>query len=685
MALIDNLSAVGTASFDATGILESLGLITDYCDKEAKKADKQSAAINTAGKKDPRDALASLPKASSSGLFSSIGSSSPINASKIFDDVIAKKGQEAANILIDKTVARAKEEFSTKEQQLQKMLNQKFDIIKSVNDAWKVAQNTISLIMTTNGTELYLLTMQNLAKTIIKKIQEREQDIEDIKTYSNLLYNNLRFVINGSDQARLYLERLRRVLQSLIAEEANLRQIRNNLARRQVFQKRAYDALTNRLDLLIQQMRPAGKQVTGSFFQNQVDTILPEPLKKQAKSKLGNTATELEQLLDFKEEEERFQTLISIHLTIEKLGLASINYSLKTSEINALLSAFIAGASEFQNLSRSNGFNQALINHMDGSLDDLSKLILTMDSELATQNPTAPQKPFQKSRISLLGPSWAISLTSIVAHMRTLPGISADSLTKQQQAVDSFLRAIRSLEAIDSRAGGIATMSVTDAKEVPTQLTTETTRVIGATFRAITAFDVPPETTQRFKYIRDRAQLSLNLGREIIGILTPFARLQSQAILSAQSLASNMKSMLKSMGFDKASDQIDLGQIDKTLKGGAQAATYVGSAILAVNTIINALKECPATDERDVQALETARNELRGDEIRKELSARRVAANSKRDRLLQISDRKQVVQNRCTRVSSISNKCVPQAQQTKTVSEQIRNVTGGIIDFGRVI
>jgi hypothetical protein len=142
---------------------------------------------------------------------------------------------------------------------------------------------------------------------------------------------------------------------------------------------------------------------------------------------------------------------------------------------------------------------------------------------------------------------------------------------------------------------------------------------------------------------------------------------------------------MKDFGFDKAADQINLGQIDKTLQGGAQAATYVGSAILAVNTIIKSLESCPATSTQDIQTLQTARNNLRGDELRKELNARRLASNSKRQRQDQIQTQSQKTQNQCTQVTNTANKCVTTTAQKPTVSEQIRNVTGGIIDLGRVL
>jgi hypothetical protein len=677
VALLDNL--LGTIGFDPAPVLESLGVISDYCDNETDKSDRQISVLNEGAKRDPRELLSVPAKEAEQGFFANISNASPINLSNLFDESIGQKAQTAANLLVDKTVSRAKEEISTFNDNVSKALEADFDVIQTVDDAWSIAQNTLSLVMTTNGTEFYLLTMQSLAKQIIAEIEAREQAIDDIVNYTGLLYNQLRFIINGSDQALLYLQRLRDVLAALIQQESQLRNIRNTLSRRNVFQKTSYDQVTNALDALIQQMRPPGAQVDGGFFQDLFQQIIPGPL--QTDGKTNAIAQSLDDLLDFKEEEERFQTLLSLHLNVEKIGKAAADFAARTTKINSLISAYLAGQNEFRNLDNNNAFNQTLISHMDGSLDDLASLIFNMDDELSELSGINARKPFQKSRVSFLGPQWALDLTGVVAHMKTLPSVTGDALSNQLEAANLYLKSVEELEKLDGNAAGIATITVEDAKEDSVELTQECVRVVGATFRAITTFSLPPETEQRFFYIRDRAELSRSLGDQIIDILRPFSLVDSAALTAANQIASRAKSLMRNLGFDKAADNIDLGKIDQTLRDGAQAATYVGSAILAVNSLIQSIDECPATDERDVQALEEVRNELRGDEIRKELNARRVAKSSRRARQTQLEKRKQDVKDTCSRARATATKCVPSAEQPKTVAENIRDVTGGIIDF----
>jgi hypothetical protein len=417
-----------------------------------------------------------------------------------------------------------------------------------------------------------------------------------------------------------------------------------------------------------------------TVFENMTSNILPAPLKSTAvgqtiQATVTGAAASLDSLLNTSEIQKSFQALMSMHLTIAQLGADMEQYQLLTTEINALILTFLNMQVSYNSLQQSGALNSSAINHMDADLDALATLILDMNSNLNSV-PTGPKATFQNSKLTLKGGQWGITLAGIIAHMQTLPSTAIQNLSNSQQIFNAYNKAKATLITYNNRSLGTATATITQSQEDPTELPLLMVRVIGSSFRALTTFTIDKNLETMFHQVYDRATISKNLSGQIISALTPVTAVNVALTSSVSGLFNNVNKLLSQMGFDKAADQFGLGNFESVLTGGVQAASYVGAAVSALSSLQSNLQKCPAVKQSDIAQLSKVQNQMRNDQVTKQLAAQRVASQNAAARAQQLAAQKTAATSQCQTTQATINKCVPQAQQPVNSTTLLQSVTG---------
>jgi hypothetical protein len=297
VGLIDNLgnsirgsgqsfdsSTLQGMGLDINELLTNLGAVQQHCD-EKKKSNNEAIAATADQKSE--DSMGSVLNNAVVGAAKLIVVNSVSDAAT--GGYLAQKAQTEISNLINKGID-SKDSFlkgitDINPSDLLSKAFASFDPQKSASEAFNVAKNLLTMTVQQIGEDAVLVTVQKIAKQIVTQVNDRKVVLDDMEKNINLMYNQLYTVINGKDAIAPYLIGLRQALAIIVAQEFNLRKIRNSVARTGVLNNRSYDTVIAKLNSAQALLMPQGEAgKTYTFVQDAVSANLPSPLKDALKA-----------------------------------------------------------------------------------------------------------------------------------------------------------------------------------------------------------------------------------------------------------------------------------------------------------------------------------------------------------------------------------------------------------------
>jgi hypothetical protein len=681
-------STLSGMGLDVNELLSNLGAVQKHCDEQKKLNDESVSAI---ADQKSQDSIGGILSGALTGAAKFLTLNSITDGAS--GGTLTAKANAGLNALLQQGINSKdnilKQISDIHPADLAAKAYADFDPNKSASEALGVAKNLLSMTIQQIGQDAVLVTVEGIAKKIIKEVHDRDPVLDRLEKNITLLYNQLYTVINGKDVIGPYLLALRQAYSIIILQESKFRSTRNILARTGTLNNRGYDSVIAELETAQNLLMPPGSKThVYTFAEDAANSIFPSPLKDVLKANevaksLDRSASAI--LGDFTNNikilaiDARVQAFTGMGVTMTSLASDVAEYAKRTLTINSLILQYLAVASQFDSLTSLKGFNQGLVDQMDAILSSMNVLINDMGSLLGSGSDTSLLK--DKRTVVLRAGDWHVQLASILAHLQFIYRSPTQPTDKTKVVKNRYAVSVGLLNSYNTRTFGTATLTATKSKEEFISLSKSIIKVVGICTRALNTLTVDKNAEQYFKNVRDRIKLSRKLGVDIVNAVTPVAEGGDLLASSSRAAIENVKNLFRKLGFDRVVDLIDFGQFSQVYQSALQNATYAGQAIVGVNALIEGLKTCPTVGQEEITSLENVRSKFHDDELKKQLNSRRVASNNILAREADLTKQGTDIEAQCQRATSIVEKCVPSSQQSPDFSKLLSSATGGIFNI----
>lgn len=335
-------------------------------------------------------------------------------------------------------------------------------------------------------------------------------------------------------------------------------------------------------------------------------------------------------VMDRKTNKEALAAALSIPGMSLKLGLLMLDYTSKTMEINLLLNTFIDALDGYiESLNKASSMYATAYDHIAAGRSQLVTLredmraTLLMDMEVTARN-LEYAKANYPPRVSAAAITWGPRATAILEWMKLNPtGKALDALQGSITSVDAYTTAKTKIQALKNRDYIGGTLPVDQGREKSEEATVLVTRLMILTNSIVARQNSAADVSARFRQVTNHLNAASDLCSNLISILNPFISTKSQLAGPAQDAVRSILNIANQYGLDRVAGIIADGRVRDLFGVTPDTATFAGTAVVSINSIVTALKENPGTTDNQVAALENLGDKARRAKTTQEIEASR--------------------------------------------------------------
>ncbi len=335
-------------------------------------------------------------------------------------------------------------------------------------------------------------------------------------------------------------------------------------------------------------------------------------------------------VIDRKTNQQAKAAALSIPGMTLKIGQYMIEYVRLTTEINLLLNTFSDALDGYiESLNRSSNMYATAYDHIAAGNSQIAALRNDMRATLLVDLPeNQRQLEYAKAnyppRVSSAAVTWGPRATAALEWMKLNPaGKALETLQKTATSVDAYTTAKTKIKALKDRPYSGGTLKVTEGRENSADAVTLVARLMILTNSIVAFQNSAADVASRFRQVRNHFNTSSLLCDDIINAVQPFINTKSQLAAPAQEAVNSILGIANKYGLDRIAGLISDGGVRELFNITPDTSTFVGTALISINSILDALKQDPGVTEQQTSAFEQLADRVRREKTTQEIEASR--------------------------------------------------------------
>ena len=470
---------------------------------------------------------------------------------------------------------------------------------------------TAIALASTADTEFVMQLARNTAKIIVKKINEKQAVIDEMRLEATKLINAMELLLGSRPFFSDYYTKLVVAYGKIRSSHANLLEIERGLAASISGASTNYQFPARRFDVAVQGLDQA------------LDLILPDRGADIKEISSGN-------LLDVsgvREARDALAAALVIPAVSAKISSLFLKYSKLTLEINGLLSAYVGSLNSYiATYKRNTAADKATLYQISSAIDQLTPLVQDMDAMLFPTDGRQNSVSYS-TKVTSAATLWGIRLGPIVEWLKRSVSSGTKSLDLTGESVRVYGESVSAIGRIGDIVVGTSTLKIAAGQEKVLDTLTSITSLLISANSVIATRKIPDDVRQRVRQVGDLLSASTQLNKKLISALSPFISTRNNLVDGAERVLGNITKMASGLGLDRVSDLLAKGDVVGLLSVNSNTATYVGAAAVGLRQLLKDVAASPtATDEQAAKIQEIHDEVSRAEAVKKVEAGRSATA-----------------------------------------------------------